>query len=525
MDAGKRMNRMKKDKDANKEENEEGDDKEKGSKLEKKLTLRMDSFWKKAKEADIKEALEFGEDYKKFLNSAKTERESVDEIIRRAEKAGFRDISEYMTAGQNAATLKPGEKVFFVNRNKSAALAIIGKKPTAEGLRILAAHIDSPRLDLKGNPLYEESDYNLALMKTHYYGGIRKYQWVTIPLALHGVVYTKEGKKVELRIGEDDEDPVFVITDLLPHLSRRTQGERKLEDGIKGEELNLVVGHQPVEDKKAKKKIKLRVLNYLYEKYGITEEDFLSAELEVVPSLKARDAGFDRMLVAAYGQDDRICAYAQLKAILDVENPAYTCLALFFDKEEIGSEGNSSVKSRFFDYVVATLLEKATPEVKTGEKRKGRKPEDALSEDRLFLAMMRCLNSSKALSSDVNAAMDPTFKDPWEPMNCSRIGGGVVITKYTGHGGKSGASDANAEFMHYIRTLLNREGITWQIGELGKVDEGGGGTVAKFLAAYNMDVVDCGPALLAMHAPIELSSKTDILSAYRFYKAFCKDTE
>ncbi|MEM3342462.1 MAG: aminopeptidase, partial [Thermoplasmata archaeon] len=407
--------------------------------------------------------------------------------------------------------------------NKSVALAIVGQRNPVEGLRIIAAHIDSPRLDLKGNPLYEETDYNLALMKTHYYGGIRKYQWVTIPLAIHGVVFTKKGNRVEIKIGENDDDPVFVITDLLPHVARKSQGERKLEEGIKGEELNLVVGHRPIDEKKAKKKIKLWVLNYLNEKYGITEEDFVSAELEVVPALRARDAGFDRMLVAGYGQDDRICAYTQLKAFLEVENPLDTCLALFFDKEEIGSEGNSSVKSRFFDYIVATLVEKCSSVKKRGRGRPRKEEKQQEASESLLLRIMKCLNSSIALSSDVNAAMDPTFRDPWEPMNCSRIGGGVVITKYTGHGGKSGASDANAEFMHYIRTLLNQEEITWQIGELGKVDEGGGGTVAKFLAAYNMDIVDCGPALLAMHAPVELSSKVDILSAYRLYKAFCLD--
>jgi len=468
--------------------------KEPKSKLEKKLTMRKKPIWDGITDAQRKAAYKFAEGYKDFMTTAKTEREAVLEIIRRAEASGFKPMNKVKKA-------KPGDKLYVLNRNKNVAVIIVGKEPVENGLNIVAAHIDSPRLDLKQNPLYQEKETELALFKTHYYGGIKKYQWVNIPLAIHGRVVLADGKHVDVSIGEDPEDTVFTICDLLPHLYRSSQAKRRLPEGIKGEELNVLVGSMPVNDDKAKTKVKLWVLDYLNKQYGMVEEDFTSAELEIVPAGPARDVGFDRSMVGCYGQDDRICGYTTMMAIFDVKNPRRTCMGLFFDKEEIGSDGNTSVQSRFVEYVMGELLEKVDREAK-------------------HTALHRALTNSKALSSDVNGAVNPTYKDVHEMMNASRMGHGVVLTKYTGSGGKYGANDAHAEFVGEVRLMFNKAKLPWQFGELGKVDEGGGGTVAKFLAKYNMDVLDAGPALLSMHSPFEVSSKLDVYYTYKAYKVF-----
>jgi aspartyl aminopeptidase len=391
--------------------------------------------------------------------------------------------------------------VYTINRNKSIAVAVLGKRPIEDGLNIIASHIDVPRLDLKQNPLYEDDDTKLALFKTHYYGGIKKYQWVNIPLALHGKVVKGDGSEVDINIGESPDDPVFTITDLLPHLARKKQAKRALAEGIKGEELNILVGSRPVSDKHAKKKVKLWILDYLNKNYGMVEEDFVSAELEIVPAGRARDIGFDRSLVGAYGHDDRICAYTSLRALTDIKTPSRTGLALMFDKEEIGSEGSTGVKSRFLVNTIGDLIGLRNPGY----------PESMLR---------KALENSRALSSDVNAGINPNYKGVHETRNAARLGHGVVITKFTGSGGKYASNDASAEFMGAIRRLLNENKIIWQTAELGKVDEGGGGTVARFLAEHNMDVIDCGPPILSMHSPFEISSKIDIYSTYEAYRAF-----
>ena len=375
----------------------------------------------------------------------------------------------------------------------------MGTRPLAEGLRIIVSHIDSPRLDLKQNPLYEELD--MVMLRTHYYGGIKKYQWVAQPLALHGVIVTTGGKTVQVKIGEREDDPVFTICDLLPHLSRKAQEEKKLKEAIEAEKMTILAGHLPFADQEAKERVKLRVLEYLHEQYGIVEEDLLSAELELVPASKARDVGFDRAFVAAYGQDDRLCAYTSLKAMEEVVDPAYTTVALFLDKEEIGSEGNTGAKSRFLELFVADILRNA-----------GTEPSEAL--------IKKVLYCSKAISADGTAGIDPNYKDVHEAQNNAKMGYGVCLSKFTGAGGKYSSSDASAEYVGEIRALFNREGIIWQMGELGKVDEGGGGTVAKYLALYGMDVIDCGAPLLSMHSPFEVASKGDIYETFRAYRVF-----
>ena len=365
----------------------------------------------------------------------------------------------------------------------------------------MVSHIDAPRIDLKPNPLYEDGDAALALFKTHYYGGIKKYQWVSRPLALHGIVYTKDGKKIDIRIGEDPDDPVFVIPDLLPHLARKVQGDRKLFEGIKGEELQLVIGNMPIEDEDVKQKIKTMILKILNDKYGITEEDFNSADIEIVPAAQPRDVGFDRSMVGAYGHDDRICAYTSLRAILEIENPTYTSIAFFYDKEEIGSDGNVGAQSNFLEYVLAKVFSIIKPNYK-------------------HIEFLEALYRSKTISADVSAAINPIFKGVHDMKNAAKAGYGVVISKYTGHGGKYGASEATAEFMAELRALFAKHGVQYQVAELGKVDEGGGGTIAKFFSRYGMDVVDIGPGLIGMHSPFEVVSKMDLWSAYKAYKVF-----
>lgn len=451
--------------------------------------------WEKLNAEEIER---FAEDYKQFLNRVKTEREAVNYIKNMAEQNGFRNINEI-------DTLKPGDKVYGAFRNKMIILAIIGTKDITKGVKIIGAHIDVPRLDAKPKPLYEDS--GIALFKTHYYGGIKKYQWANLPLALHGVVVLKDGTKKEIVIGEDENDPVFVIPDLLPHLAKKKQGQRQGFDIILGEELHVIVGNRPVEkkeDKEVKNRVKEFVLRILKEKYGIEESDLVSADLEFVPALKARDTGFDRSMIAAYGQDDRICAYATLRAILDVSNPEETVIALFVDREEIGSDGDTGMKSRFFELFLSSLIEKVKGE--TNEKY-----------------LFETLINSRAISADVNAAVNPLYKDVHDTQNAGYLGKGVILTKYTGSGGKYGASEAHAEYIAWIRNILDKRGIPWQVGLLGKVDEGGGGTIAKFLAERGIQVVDMGPGLISTHSPYEISSKADLYSTYLAYKAFYEE--
>lgn len=468
--------------------------KAKKSKLEEKLKLKWKNGWEKLSATQEKKIFKFCEDYKVFLDSAKTEREAVQIIISQSEKEGFKPINKVKSG-------KPATKIYFQNRNKCLALAIIGTEPVEKGINIIASHIDAPRLDLKQNPLYEHSESHTALFRTHYYGGIKKYQWVNIPLSIHGKVILSSGKEIVLNIGEKPGEPIFVIPDLLPHLYYQRQAKRRLSEGIKGEELNPLVGSRILDEKGVKNKIKLWVLNYLNKTYGMVEEDFVSAELEVVPATKAYDVGFDRSMIAGYGQDDRSCAYPSVRAIFEVTKPKKTSLILLFDKEEIGSEGPSSVKSRFLENIVGEILELSDPNYNDSKLR-------------------RTLEKSQALSSDVNGAINPLFSDVHEKQNAARMGYGICITKFTGSRGKVGANDASAEFMGYIRRLLNKNKILWQTAELGKVDEGGGGTVAKFLAEHNMDVIDCGTPIISMHSPLEISSKIDIYSSYEAYKAF-----
>ncbi len=436
--------------------------------------------------AELKKCDKFCEDYKKFLDAAKTEREAAEFIKEQAEARGFVPFDR-------KKTYKAGEKVYYVNREKSVILAMIGKEPIQNGVNLLAAHIDSPRLDLKQNPLYEKDE--VAYFKTHYYGGIKKYQWPTVPLSLHGVVVKADGTKIKVCIGEDEGDPVFCVSDLLPHLAS-AQYKRPSTELIKGEELNIVIGSRPFKDDESSELVKLNIMMILNEKYDMTENDFLSAELEAVPSFKARDVGFDRSLVGAYGQDDRVCAYTELMAVLDAKAPKRTAVAILTDKEETGSDGNTGLRSAYLKYFIADLA--ATFGVKGRE----------------VLAASRCL------SADVNAAYDPTFPDVFEKNNAALLNGGVCVTKYTGSRGKSGTSDASAEFVGEIRALLDSKGVIWQTGELGKVDIGGGGTVAAYIANLDVDTIDVGVPVLSMHAPFEITAKTDIYSAYKAFGAF-----
>ena len=439
-------------------------------------------------ESIVNAADSYCDGYKAFLDKAKTEREAAKAAMEMAKAAGFTEFEH----GKNYGA---GDRVFFNNRGKTVAFAVIGKQPVENGVNITAAHIDSPRLDLKPNPLYEDVD--LALFKTHYYGGIKKYQWTAVPLALHGVFVLKDGTVKEVSVGEREDEPKFVINDLLPHLASE-QIKRTLNEGIKGEELNVLIGSHPFKDDKGSELVKLNILKLLNEKYGVTEEDFLSAELEMVPAAHACDIGFDRSMIGAYGQDDRVCAYPALTAVLEVKTPERTALAILTDKEEVGSMGNTGLESDFLRYVVGDLA-----------KMQGGDP---------TLALRR----SKCLSADVNAAMDPTFQDVMERKNASFLNYGVVVTKYTGARGKSSTSDASAEYVAEVRALLDRENIVWQMGEMGKVDIGGGGTVAMFVANMGVDVVDLGVPVLSMHAPFETTAKFDVYMCYRAMYEFMK---
>jgi len=457
--------------------------------------FKTKNAWLDMEEVEYQEIFKLNNEYAQFLNNYKTERECVKGSIEALEGEGFKNIEEL-------STLSKGDKVYKVNRGKAIIAAVIGEKPLVEGLHIVGAHLDSPRIDLKPNPLYEDSE--LAYFNTHYYGGIKKYQWVSIPLAIHGVVVKEDGTRIEINIGEKDDDPVFYISDLLPHLGK-DQMQKKMSEGISGEHLNLIVGSIPEksvdDEKESKEKVKSAVSNYLYDEYGITGEDLISSELQIVPALKTRDVGFDRGLLAGYGHDDRVCSYTALRAILDLNQPQYTAMALLVDKEEIGSMGSTGMQSHFFENTVAEMI-------------------DMTNKNYSEIMVRKAIENSKALSADVNAAYDPNYADVYAKDNSAYLGKGVVVTKYTGARGKAGSSEATAEFVAEIRSLYNRAGVIWQVGELGKVDKGGGGTIAQFLANYNMEVLDCGPAVMSMHAPYEVVSKVDVYNTYLAYQVF-----
>lgn len=454
--------------------------------LKKKLFAERKNGLLRISDEEYEKAQSYCEGYKEFINSAKTEREAVKVAVKLAEKQGFIPFEQ-------GKKYNAGDKVYFNNRGKTVAFAVIGKSDCENGVNITAAHIDSPRLDLKPNPLYEELE--LGLFKTHYYGGIRKYQWPAVPLALHGVFILKDGTVKEVNVGEDDNDPKFVVNDLLPHLAHE-QNKRTLPQGIKGEELNVLIGSRPFKDDEGSELVKLNILKMLNEKYGITESDFLSAELEVVPAFKACDLGFDRSLIGGYGQDDRVCAYPALTAILNIKDPEKTAVAILTDKEEIGSCGNTGLESDFLVHIIGDLTKMQGGDTTVA------------------------LRNSRCLSADVNAGMDPTFQDVFEKRNASLLNYGVVVTKYTGSRGKSGTSDACAEYMASIRKMLDENDIIWQSGELGKVDVGGGGTVAVYIANKGIDVVDLGVPVLSMHSPFETTAKLDVYMCYRAMFSF-----
>ena len=428
----------------------------------------------------------FCEGYKTFLDRSKTEREGAAYAVELLEAKGFR-------AWKRGDAVKAGDKIYSLNRGKAVIAAVIGTDPLEDGIRLSAAHIDSPRLDLKQCPLYEDNE--LALFKTHYYGGLKKYQWTVLPLALHGVIVKKDGTSVTVRIGEDEGDPIFCVTDLLPHLAQE-QVKRTLAGAIKGEELNLLIGSRPFRSDDGSDLVKLRIMQILNEKYGITEADFLSAELEIVPAGRARDLGFDRSMIGAYGHDDRVCAYPSLAALLETENPQHTAVVILTDKEEIGSEGNTGLQSAYFEHFMIDLADAFGTQAHT------------------------VFAKSQCLSADVTAAFDPTFSDVHDRRNCAYLNYGVCMMKFTGARGKSGSSDASAEFIGKMRTLFDEAGVIWQTGELGKVDAGGGGTVAAYLANLNIDTVDLGVPVLSMHAPLEVVSKIDVYMCYEAVLAF-----
>jgi aspartyl aminopeptidase len=448
------------------------------------LEYKNENAWFKLSQPEV---MDFSESYKEFISSRKTEREVVEFAKGEAEKAGFKDLFSDGYAG---------EDFFAVNDLKSIFLFKNGELDLSNGINIVVAHIDSPRIDIKQNPLYEKFD--VALLKTHYYGGIKKYQWATIPLAIHGVIILKNGEKIELSLGEAPDDPVFVISDLLPHLGRK-QLEKPAREVIEGEALDPVVGSIPEKDKNGKDSVKKAVLKILHEEYGLVEEDFISAEITLVPAGAARDVGFDRSAILSYGHDDKICAYAAFRGLLDMGIPKRPALVMLMDKEEIGSEGTTGSQSDFLEYALEVYMKKA---------------------DIKNISVREVLHRSFALSADVNAAMDPLYADVFEEQNAAKFGHGIVVTKFTGSGGKYNSSDASAELVYAIRELFNENNVPWQIGELGKVDIGGGGTIAKFLAKRGIETIDAGPALLSMHAPHEIASKADLFASYLAYKIF-----
>ena len=443
--------------------------------------------------ADYSEVTEFCEGYKQFLNKCKTEREVVQEVKRQAQAAGFQDIEELYKEGKS---LHFGDKVYAVKEQKAISLFVIGRENFEEGMNLICAHADSPRLDVKPQPFYEKEE--MALMKTHYYGGVKKYQWATVPLALHGVIIKKDGTKIQVALGEKEDDPVFYISDLPKHLSGE-QMNKSMEEGIIGESLNLVSGLLPPDTQEIQG-AKEHVLSLLRAQYGITEKDFISAELEVVPAMKARDVGFDRSMIAAYGHDDKVCLYAALCAILKMENPNHTCGAFFVDKEEVGSRGNTGMHSRLMENTVALLCQ--------------------MHDEKGSFLLRRALEHSKMLSADVLVAYDSNYSEAYDPYNSAKLGYGPVLAKYTGRAGKKGANDANAEYLAELRKAFDEENVIWQTGEMGKIDFGGGGTIGPFAATYGMQVAECGTALLSMHAPYELAGKLDIYETHQAYYAF-----
>lgn len=465
----------------------------KGEELQNKLFYTKKNGYTDLKAEEKGKIFDFCEGYKAFLNTCKTERECVHYAVEKAEKAGFKPLDSFKT-------LKAGDKIYTVNHGKCILLAIIGKKAVADGTKIVAAHIDSPRLDLKQNPLFEQDE--VAYFKTHYYGGIKKYQWTTIPLAIHGTIIKENGETVTLSIGEKEGDPVFNISDLLPHLAA-SQMKGDASKIIEGEKLNVILGTIPFEDEKVKDGVKLSIMKLLNDEFGITEKDFISAEIEIVPAFPAKDVGLDRSLIGAYGQDDRVCAYTALQAILDADTSDVTNICYLVDKEEVGSMDSTGMRSRFFEDTLAILCNKT---------------QDSYTD----LSVRRALTNSTCLSSDVTAALDPNFESVMEKNNSAFLNKGVSLMKYTGARGKSGTSDCSCEFVHHVTSVLDRDGVVWQTSELGKVDEGGGGTVAQYLAVLNMHVIDCGVPLLSMHSPFEISAKFDVYQAYKGYVAFYK---
>ena len=457
------------------------------------LTVKYGYVWDALNEEQRAEVMTMGEDYKAFMDASKTERTCTNELVKRAEAAGFVNLD-------TVTELKAGDKVYSVARGKNVTMAVIGTEEVAKGVNIVGSHIDSPRLDLKQNPLYEAE--GMALLKTHYYGGVRKYQWVARPLALYGVVIKADGTSVEINIGDEENDPIFYISDLLPHLAA-DQNKKTLAEGIGGEDLNAMIGSLPMGDEKAEIRFKKNVLTLLNEKYGMVEEDFVSAELELVPAGKARDIGLDRGSIAAYGHDDRVCAYTSMQALFEVAGQPIkkTAIALFVDKEEVGSNGNTGMHSRYFANVLGTMIELQRGTCNGFD-------------------IDRCMAKSALLSSDVAAASDPNWPGVAEARNTAYLGKGVTIVKYTGSRGKGGCNDANAEFVGEVRKCLNDAGVVWQTSELGKVDQGGGGTIAFILANADMDVLDIGVPVLSMHAPFEVISKADLYSTAQAYRAF-----
>ena len=458
--------------------------------------MERKNVWKDYDKKEIKELEKLCKEYRKFLDNGKTERECVRYIVELAKEAGYQDFNEIKVSGKK---LKTGDKVYAVNMKKAIALFHIGEEPLVNGMNILGAHVDSPRMDVKQNPLYEDTD--LAYLDTHYYGGIKKYQWVTLPLAIHGVVAKKNGEVIDIVIGEDEKDPIFCVTDLLIHLAGE-QMEKKANKVVEGEQLDILIGSRPLA-KEEKEPVKKMILSILEKKYGMEEEDFLSAELEIVPAGKARNAGLDESMIMGYGQDDRVCAYTSAAAMFDMKEVKRTACCLLVDKEEIGSVGATGMQSKFFENTVAEMLDNM--------------------EDYNELKLKKCLANSYMLSSDVSAAFDPNFASAFEKKNAAYFGRGVVFNKFTGARGKSGSNDANAEYIGKLRRIMDDNNVAFQTAELGKVDIGGGGTIAYILSLYGMNVLDSGVAVLNMHAPWEITSKADVYEAYKSYKAFLKD--
>ena len=465
-------------------------EKTQGEELKERLFNTKKNGWENTSDEEKEKIFNYCQGYMDFLNRSKTEREIVKNAEQMARERGYRDISEF-------ESLNPGDKVYYVNRGKNLFLAVIGTESIENGVNIIGSHADSPRLDLKPNPLYEDKEF--AYFKTHYYGGIKKYQWTAIPLSMHGVIVKTNGETVEVNIGENENDPIFTITDLLPHLAQ-DQMQKKLKDGVEGENLNLLIGSIPYNDSKVSEKVKLNILDILNRKYGITEKDFISAEIELVPAFKCRSLGFDESLIAGYGQDDKVCVYTSLTAILGIENPRKTAVCLLADKEEIGSMGNTGMESNVFSTFLSEILNK-------------------LNINRPNL-LDKVLCNSKMLSADVDAGLDPIYVSVADLNNACYLNRGVGMNKYTGVAGKSNASDANAEFLAYVRNIFESNNVDYQMAELGKVDKGGGGTIAYILANKGVDVVDCGVGVLSMHAPYEVTSKYDVYQAYKGYMAF-----